>query len=320
MPNRTCACRICGDSAELPIFRVREMMYGTREEFDYFQCATCGCLQIDPIPDDLSRFYPGDYYSYAFPGELEIRWKGPFFTTHMRGSRLLQRLACMLPGRSWKPLWLERAWVDRSAPVLEIGCGKGGRLLDVAWHGHERLVGIDPYVPRDHTYRNGVQILSRTLREVTETFGLVMMHHSFEHIPEPLETLATVRNLLRDDGKLLIRVPLASSWAWRHYGVDWVQLDAPRHLFLHTPESMAVLAKKAGFRIADTFYDSDEFQIWGSEQYAKGISLHAENSHARTQLRSMFSWRDIAAFRRKAEALNASGEGDSGGFVLVKSE
>ena len=58
------ACRICGNAEGNHAYDVREMMFGTRETFRYFQCGRCHCLQIARIPDDMSRFYPGNYYSF----------------------------------------------------------------------------------------------------------------------------------------------------------------------------------------------------------------------------------------------------------------
>src|SRR5579883_2214608 len=61
----TLVCRICGAKNRNELFRAREMMFGTREQFNYVKCETCGCLQIDKCPIDLSRFYPPGYYSFA---------------------------------------------------------------------------------------------------------------------------------------------------------------------------------------------------------------------------------------------------------------
>ena len=60
-------CRICDARAAAPIYRLREMFFGTREEFDYFKCPSCGCVQIVEIPEDIGRHYPSDYYSFADP-------------------------------------------------------------------------------------------------------------------------------------------------------------------------------------------------------------------------------------------------------------
>ena len=54
-------CRICGNKEGNAPFEAREMMFGTRERFTYFECNSCGCLQIAEIPDDLARFYAADY-------------------------------------------------------------------------------------------------------------------------------------------------------------------------------------------------------------------------------------------------------------------
>ena len=61
------ACRICGNASDNRAHVAREMMFGTRERFDYVECARCGCLQIRDVPADLSPYYPADYYSLAAP-------------------------------------------------------------------------------------------------------------------------------------------------------------------------------------------------------------------------------------------------------------
>ena len=58
------ACKICGNSVGNTLYTVREMMFGTREEFEYLECAQCGCVQLWNVPADLSPYYPPDYYSF----------------------------------------------------------------------------------------------------------------------------------------------------------------------------------------------------------------------------------------------------------------
>lgn len=57
-------CRICGNNKNNKIYQVKEMMFGFRDKFDYFQCATCNCLQISEIPCEISKYYPDNYYSF----------------------------------------------------------------------------------------------------------------------------------------------------------------------------------------------------------------------------------------------------------------
>jgi len=50
------ACRICGADEVSERITAREMMFGTREAFEYFPCGSCGTLQVADIPEDLGRF------------------------------------------------------------------------------------------------------------------------------------------------------------------------------------------------------------------------------------------------------------------------
>ena len=66
-------CRICDSAGPFQHHRVRDMMFGPGDHFDYRLCAACGCLQIADIPADLSRHYGEGYYSFGerrAPGRL----------------------------------------------------------------------------------------------------------------------------------------------------------------------------------------------------------------------------------------------------------
>ena len=52
------------------------MHYGTRESFEYFECGSCGRLQVREIPTNLSKYYLDDYYSFRIkkiPGPNPVR-------------------------------------------------------------------------------------------------------------------------------------------------------------------------------------------------------------------------------------------------------
>jgi hypothetical protein len=95
-----------------------------------------------------------------------------------------------------------------------------------------------------------------------------------------------------------------------------VQLEAPRHQFVHTEKSVRILAQKAELRVTEVVHDSTEFQFWGSEQYRAGIPLHDKRSYLSSPARSIFTNDQIAHFRERAAELNAAGDGDSASFYL----
>ena len=116
----------------------------------------------------------------------------------------------------------------------------------------------------------------------------------------------------------MIRIPLVSSEAWEKYGTDWVQLDAPRHFFLYSLDSLKILAEKTNFKIKEIIYDSNEAQFWGSQQYLKNIPLLAENSYGKNPAESIFSQGEIKNFKAMARELNSSSRGDQAAVYLVK--
>jgi len=106
--------------------------------------------------------------------------------------------------------------------------------------------------------------------------------------------------------------------AWEEYGVDWVQLDPPRHLFLYTERAFRDLAEGLGFRLEKVVYDSTEFQFWGSEQYRRDIPLNDPRSHNDPATGTLFSPEAMLAWTARSELLNDQGKGDQACFYLRK--
>jgi predicted SAM-dependent methyltransferase len=144
-----------------------------------------------------------------------------------------------------------------------------------------------------------------------------MFHHSFEHLEDPDGTLREAHRLLKDNGYMLIRIPVIN-FAWEKYGVNWVQLDPPRHLFLYTERAFCSLAEKSGFEVEKIIYDSTAFQFWGSEQYLQNIPLNHPTSHLNNDGGTVFSQDQMDKWQSEAEVLNLRGRGDQACFYLRK--
>src|SRR5262245_47713162 len=80
-------CKICGRSDGNRIHSIREMMFGTKEPFEYIECGNCGCIQIADIPDDLSRHYPSYYCSFYEPHRFEEK-RAKFIASQIAKYRL----------------------------------------------------------------------------------------------------------------------------------------------------------------------------------------------------------------------------------------
>jgi SAM-dependent methyltransferase len=317
-------CRICGNSRSNKEYVAREMMFGSGDEFEYFQCAECGCLQISQIPADLSKYYVADYYAYVrskpnpFVSFLKKQRALYAFTGRSTLGRILVKWYGMPRLMDWVKQWMVHGRLNLGDAILDVGCGTGSHLPEIWDVGFEHLTGIDPYIKNDIDYGHGIRVFKMHLNQVKETYDFVMLHHSFEHMPDPESTIRHIHRVLAPGRYALIRIPVVSSYAWRTYGLHWVQLDAPRHLHLHTRRSMEILADRVGFQITEVLYDSNELQFWGSEQYVRGIPYMSPRSYFVNRRKSVFSQSEIDAFRRRAEELNESGDGDSACFYLRK--
>lgn len=162
-----------------------------------------------------------------------------------------------------------------------------------------------------------MRVLKAGLSELGGQYDLVIASHSVEHTPDPREVLAGMCRRLRPGRYAVVRVPVVAQ-AWRRYRTDWVQLDAPRRLFLFTASTFASVAEAAGFVTDAVVYDSTAFQFWGSEQYARDIPLTDERSYHVNPANSLFTPEQIAAYEAEARELNARGEGDQAVFYLRK--
>jgi len=316
-------CRVCFNEKENKHYRLREMMFGSREEFDYLECSNCKCLQIIDIPASMSKYYRDEYHSFApLPPQHRLRR----FLSRARNSFALTNVGVLgkilsryhpahIPLKSLSPLQL-----DHGARILDVGCGAGMLLNALGDLGFTSLVGIDPFLTADVEYENGVQLFKKTIDQIDGEFDVIMFHHSFEHLADPRAALKAVNRLLAPGGDCILRIPTVSSYAWKHYGVNWVQLDAPRHFYIHSLESVKVLADHAGLELSEVVYDSTAFQFWASEQYALDIPLYDSRSYAVAPQASYFTKEQIAVFERRARELNQAKLGDQAAFYLRKND
>lgn len=318
------SCSVCGNSNNNSKYVVTEMMLGFRDIFEYFQCSKCGCLQIASIPTDLTKYYQSNYYSFKTPNSTsKLRWflAGKHASLVLTGNRLVSSaIRWLMPSRckGYQAKGLLDLKLTKETRILDVGCGGGDLVYLLAEAGFKNPLGIDAYIESDVAFSNGAIVSKATMQNIHGEYDLIMFNDSFEHIPNQLETLQCVNRLLAKNGVCLLNMPTVSSYAWTHYKEKWVQLDAPRHLCIHSQNSIKILAQKAGFEVNKIVYNSSAFQFWGSIQYQKGIPLCSEQSYYVNPSKSLFSKNEILAFERRAKEMNLSGQGDAAVFHLKK--
>jgi len=90
-----------------------------------------------------------------------------------------------------------------------------------------------------------------------------------------------------------------------------MQLDAPRHLMIPSPQGFRKASEAAGFRIERTIYDGRGITFVTSEMYQRNIPLtEAESEVARLGRAAM------RKLNTRAADLNRQGLGDQAAFYL----
>jgi len=308
---------------------VREMMFGMREEFHYFECDHCCCLSLQDPPDDMSLFYPPDkYYSLSENQPILVsrnpirRWIKHFRDHAICFDRrgLPGVIARRYPNQDaldWREWIRHTSLRSHRARILDVGCGNGWHLSRLYGLGFSNLTGVDPYLPGD-TNLGPIRIHASPLPSLFgREFDFIMLHHSLEHMPNQAEVLTQIRRLLAPDGECLVRIPIVSRGPWRTYGTDWAEIDAPRHFVLHTEMSLKIAAETAGLAIKCIQYESESFTYAASELYRRDLSLYDNDAKRHRDLASVFDASELQQFEFLSRAHHIPGWAGRAAFFLT---
>lgn len=282
------ACAACGNADGNRILELpgEPAARGRGEEqrfFAYSQCGVCSSLLLMETPADIDSYYAGGYYSFDEGGAAGAGLRGYLVRSRNRyeakteglAGRILANLApfpqlrilrSLFEGRFGPKLGLE-------ARILDVGCGVGQWLRMLRDLGCTDLTGVDPYLDASKT-SDGVRLVKGEVADLDGEYDVIFCSHALEHIAEAGEALSGMRARLAAGGVAVISIPLAESYAWKRYGGEWVQLDAPRHVHLFTEAGFRSLAEANGLHVAHVEHNANEFMILGSEARLLGQGPH----------------------------------------------
>jgi 2-polyprenyl-3-methyl-5-hydroxy-6-metoxy-1,4-benzoquinol methylase len=141
--------------------------------------------------------------------------------------------------------------------LLDVGCSSGAFLGAAVKLGFA-AEGVEPAPRAAETARaSGLKVYRGLLQEAGYAdgqFDAITLFEVIEHLKEPLDLLRECHRILRPGGIMLVGTGNAASWNMAAMGAQWEYLDITRHgghISFFTPHSLATLAQRAEFSVAD---------------------------------------------------------------------
>jgi len=208
--------------------------------FAVVRCLACELCFTNPRPTQKSigSFYQQDYAPHQILADDSQE------TKYSAGLRCFNPLRGSHFERGDFPLIGQRR-------LLDFGCGSGAFLLRMRQRGWN-VAGLDTSgsIARRLQEEHELRVLIGTLPHpalTPDSFDLITLWHSLEHVHQPLQVLCEANRLLTSGGKLLVAVPNIASVSFRWFGRNWFGLDVPRHLVHFSPQTLCKMIEKAGF-------------------------------------------------------------------------
>ncbi len=225
-PEERLSCAICG-TALLARFAVRG--------YRVAECGQCGhrCLEHVPGPDHVERVFSDEYFFGGGAGYADYLSEAALLREHGRWyGRLLARYTA--PGR-----------------LLDVGTGAGFVLegfIDQGWQGR----GLEPNLRMGAlaAKRLGPIVEAGALEEWSgnDEFDLVAMIQVIAHLCDLGRAMETAARATKTGGFWLVETWDRASWTARVFGRRWHEMSPPSVLRWFTPNEVALLGRRHGFR------------------------------------------------------------------------
>lgn len=233
--TETVKCCVCGSGDTRSVGKGRDFEYNScANDWVYTSCEQCGhhYLRERPTLDMLSTIYPSNYGNYSNSAK-------PGLAFRLKALMERQSYAKLLPASI--------------KSVYDIGCGDG-RLLDViktALPGVSRLSGCEiSEIAAAGAFKRGYKVDIGDYDSVDapkNVWDAIFMIQVIEHVPDPRSALVKAREMLTQDGLLVVETPSTECWDFKLFHKRyWGGFHFPRHFNLFKRGNLERLMQECG--------------------------------------------------------------------------
>jgi 2-polyprenyl-3-methyl-5-hydroxy-6-metoxy-1,4-benzoquinol methylase len=252
-------CPACGHRSFTVSRAGRDWILNSGVTMQVARCDGCGMHYTNPRPrvEHLGKYYEHGYAPYQschesdeLDGVKGLVLRNAFGAPPLRPTgarRVIARAVSLIKRPASFGFGVPYHGRGR---LLDFGCGAGRFLRRMHALGWD-VTGVDFSEAAVNAVRaSRLNAFRGTLPHPElspDTFDIVTMRHSLEHVPDPLLVLRAARDLLAPNGRVIVQVPNYASWEVDYFGDASPRLDVPRHLTHFTPATLAKLLERAGF-------------------------------------------------------------------------
>ncbi|MBL7742880.1 MAG: class I SAM-dependent methyltransferase [Chitinophagaceae bacterium] len=242
-------CPVCSSADIKDVLTVKDHSV-SGQSFRIAECADCSLRFTQDVPDavSISPYYKAEEYishTNTSKGLINRVYKFVRNRTMIRKRRLVQSSTGLQKGN-----------------ILDLGSGVGSFVNEMKQHGWT-VTGLEPDADARKVANDLYQLDLGDTNEFYQlrsaSFDAITMWHVLEHVHDLSAYIQQLRNILKDNGRLLVAVPNYTSFDAKSYGEYWAAYDVPRHLYHFSPRSVQVLMEKHGLRVSEykpMWYDS----------------------------------------------------------------
>lgn len=202
------------------------------------ECAACGSAFTWPMPtqDDTLGRYSTDWFEREYLPSYGVDPHNP-------------SVAHLAPRHSQELKLANR--FRKLNRLLDIGAGAGLFLVtarDAGWQVDG--VEISEYGPRYAQEQFGIGVVHGTLETAAfpaDSFDVVFLQDTIEHVSEPVGLMCEVSRVLRPGGAVILSTPNYGGIVRRTLGSQWALVSPAEHVHLFTLRGVLRLFECSGF-------------------------------------------------------------------------
>lgn len=225
--------------------------------FEIKRNQTYDMLVTFPIPENLEDFYKSDKYISHTDSKKTFFDKIYQFVKNFTLRKKVN---------------LINSFGFENSTILDVGAGTGD-FLKVCVQNKWTVFGTEPnQKAREIAQQKGIVLQNNLQAYSNERFDVITLWHVLEHVENLSEIIVQLKNLLSEQGKLIIAVPNYKSEDAKHYKEFWAAYDVPRHLWHFSQKSIHLLFEAVNMTVEKTLpMKFDSFYVaMLSEKYKTG--------------------------------------------------